>query len=75
MGSWAKNTAYLTIYFTTEHGYGSGYDYHDDDADMNLGMAVFLYGQLEAENGIWHMGGGPKALGALATFHRCITLA
>lgn len=65
---------YLTIYFTTEHGYGLGYDYHEYDADMNFGMAIFLYGQLEAGTRVWHMGGGLKALGALATVLRCIIL-
>ena len=34
---------YLTIYITTEHGYGSGYD----DNDYYAGMTTFLYGKLE----------------------------
>lgn len=51
-GSWVKEQGkYLTIFLTTEHGYGSGYDYHDYDADMNFGMAIFLYGQLETGKG------------------------
>lgn len=41
---------------------------------MNLGMAIFSHGQLEAGTRGWHMGGGLKALGALATFLHCITL-
>lgn len=51
-GLWAKEHGiHLMIYFTTKHGYGLGYDYHDYDADMNFGMAIFLYEQLEIGNG------------------------
>ena len=73
-GSWAEHSKYPTIYSTTEHGYGFGYDYHDYDADMNFGMITSSYGQLEAGYRVWYMGGGLKALGALAMTLRCTNL-
>ena len=57
-GLWVKEQGtYLTIFLTMEHGYGSGYDYHDYDADMNSGMAIFLHGQFEIGKGGLAYGG------------------
>ena len=56
-GSWVKEHGiYLTIYFTTKHGYGSGYDHYDYNADMKFGMVICYTGSLRlgrGEFGTW----------------------